>query len=232
MSILPQVLDRLTALLLPQDCLLCRAPSGEALLCPACADELPQLPGARCPRCANASPGGEICGRCQRHPPTYDRLIALYPYAAPLDRMVQQLKYGHQLALATWFGKRLADACRDSGADLVMPMPLHPSRLAERGFNQSQEIARHTAAALALELDAQSCFRTRDTPPQAGLSLRERRRNVRNAFACRGDLQGRRILLIDDVVTTGSTVGECARTLYLHGAGEVVVGAVAHTLRE
>lgn len=199
------------------------------MLCAACENDLPQLPTPRCPRCNEQSPHGEVCGRCQRHPPEFDALIALYPYATPLDRMVQQLKYGHRLALAAWFGERLASACTGIHVDLVMPVPLHPARLAERGFNQSQEIGRHLGRALGVAVDPHTLARLRDTPPQAGLTLRQRRRNVRNAFLCRSDLAGPRVLLIDDVVTTGTTVGECARTLRLHGASSVTVAAVART---
>ena len=144
--------------------------------------------------------------------------------------MIQHLKYAHQLALADWFGRQLADACRHTGAELVIPLPLHPRRLAERGFNQSVEIARSLAETLGITFDAHCCARLRDTPTQAGLTLRQRRRNVLNAFACRRDMSGRHILLVDDVVTTGSTVGECARTLRLHGAATISIATVARTL--
>lgn len=216
--------------LLPQDCLLCASPAGSQLICPACVADLPTLPTPACPRCALPSPQGEICGRCQRHPPHFDRLIALYPYSFPLDRMIQRLKYGHQLALAAWFGEQLAATARNLDFDLIVPMPLHPARLTERGFNQAMEICRPLAHATNLPIDSSCCQRIRPTSPQEGLSLLARRRNLKNAFACNTDLGGRHILLVDDVVTTGASVNECARTLRLHGAAEITVLTVARTL--
>ncbi|MFC5301494.1 ComF family protein [Azospira restricta] len=221
---------RVVDALLPQDCLLCCAPAGGALLCSDCHGELPPLPASRCPRCAQPAPGGEVCGRCQRHPPHFDALLALHPYAFPVDRLIQQLKYGHQLAIAAHFGNALAAACRDLGADLVVPMPLHPQRLAERGFNQALEIARPLARLSGVAFAADACVRQRATVPQEGLSLRQRRRNLRRAFACGTDFGGRHLLLVDDVATTGASVDECARTLKLHGAGRVSVAVVARTL--
>lgn len=238
---------RLIDALLPQDCLLCSAPSGSAPICADCAGELPPLPTPLCPRCAQPGGTNETCGRCQRHPPHFDRLIAVFPYTFPIDRMVQRLKYGHQLALADWFGKQLALACVDVAADLIAPMPLHPRRMAERGFNQALEIARPLAQSLATRFDHDRvsagaaqiarpaiwhcCERLRQTTPQEGLTLRERRRNLRGAFACTEEVAGRHVLLVDDVVTTGASADECARTLKLHGAARVTVAAVARTLR-
>lgn len=232
MSILTQLGKQLRRTLLPQDCLLCSAASDDSPLCPDCVADLPAMPAGVCPRCGNASSCSAVCGRCQRHPPAFDALIPLYPYDFPVDQMIQHLKYAHQLALADWFGRQLADVCRHTGADLVIPLPLHPRRLAERGFNQSVEIARSLARGLDLPLDLNACSRRRDTAPQAGLSLLARRRNMHNAFACACDLTGRHVLLIDDVVTTGATVGECARTLKLHGARQVTVATVARTLND
>ncbi|MDQ5879895.1 MAG: hypothetical protein QG638_2632 [Pseudomonadota bacterium] len=220
----------LTDTLLPQDCLLCASLAGGNLLCPACLTDLPRLAATCCPRCALLSPQSEICGRCQRHPAHFDALIALYPYAFPIDRMVQKLKYGHQLALADWFGEQLGDTCRELNADLIIPMPLHAKRLRERGFNQAMEIARPLGRITGIPVSVSFCERQRETSPQEGLSLRERRRNLKDAFACSGDLDGRHVALVDDVVTTGASVDECARTLRLHGAGSVTVVAVARTL--
>lgn len=216
--------------LLPQECLLCSVASGSQLLCDDCSAELPRLPHAACPRCGVPTPTGETCGRCQRHPPHFDALVAALPYAFPVDRMLQHLKYGHHLSLAAWFGERLAAASETLQADTVIPLPLHPRRMAERGFNQAIEIARPLARRLRLPLATDLCERIRETSPQEGLTLLQRRRNLRNVFACRSDLSGRRILLVDDVVTTGASVGECARTLKLHGAAHVTVVAAARTL--
>ena len=236
MSILPQplrtALNRVAAHLLPGSCPLCAADSGSGLLCPACASDLPQLPAALCPQCGDGTTLGERCGACLKDPPAFARTVALFRYEFPVDRLIQALKYGHQLPLAAWFGARLGQMLVAADYDLVLPLPLHPSRLRTRGFNQSLEIARPVARALGLPIDPILLTRTRATPPQADLPFKERARNVRGAFECAGDLAGRRILLVDDVMTTGSTLREAARILQLHGAGPITVGVAARALRQ
>ena len=149
----------------------------------------------------------------------------------PVDRVIHALKYGHQLAVAKWAGQRLAEQiCREE-FDRLIPLPLHPERLRERGFNQSAEIAGSLGKCLKLPVDRSIALRTRATPPQADLPHKERRKNVRGAFECRGDLSGQRLLLLDDVMTTGATVNECARVLKLHGAASVAVAVIARALR-
>jgi ComF family protein len=220
--------------LLAQDCLLCGQGGGSEILCPACAGDLPRPPSARCPRCALPTASGELCGRCLAHPPHYDRTLAAFNYGFPLDKLIQSFKYGHRLALAAFLGrelvKRLSEPGPELAPDLVIPLPLHPARLRERGFNQALELARPVAAALGLPLDTRTCARIRHTPAQASLSWKKREKNIRGAFACTRDLPGRHVLLVDDVMTTGASLNECARTLKRHGAAEVTLLVVARTL--
>ena len=216
--------------LLAQDCLLCCAASGDALLCPACLRDLPRLPAACCPRCALPTSRGEICGRCLGKTPHYDAARAAFRYEFPLDKLIQSFKYGHRLALCDFLGRQLAQLAHGLEADLIVPMPLHPERLRERGFNQALELARPLAKTLRLPLDSRHCQRVRHTPAQAALPWKERVKNIRNAFHCTADFSGQRILLVDDVMTTGATLDECARTLKLHGAAHVTLLVVARTL--
>ena len=220
---------RLANLLLPASCLLCGADSNGGALCAGCAGDLPPLSAAQCPQCAEQTTHGERCGACLKDPPAFARCSALFRYEFPVDRAIQALKYGHQLALATWFGERLADTLQNGSHDRVMPLPLHPERLRERGFNQSAEIARVLARRLRLPLDLASLARRRATPAQAALPLRERARNVRGAFECTGDLAGLRILLVDDVMTTGATLSATAAVLKDAGAATVINLVVART---
>jgi ComF family protein len=218
---------------LAQDCLLCGAVSGSELLCAACANDLPPLPAPGCPRCALPTPNGETCGRCLAKPPSFDTTIAAYRYDFPLDRLVQSFKYGHRLALADYFGGQLAQlgaASRIKDFDLLVPLPLHKERLRERGFNQALELARPVGRAWRLPIDARSCTRTRNTPAQAALPWREREKNIRGAFQCAADFTGKRVILVDDVMTTGASLGECARTLRQRGAQEVALLVVARAL--
>lgn len=235
MSILPEAASALAKLarhlldgLLPQSCLLCGGDADE-LLCPACRADLPILPPQRCPQCAEPTAHGERCGRCLAQTMHFDRTHAAFRYAFPLDRLVHKLKYGHQLALAAWFGQELAKTIGAAGADCIVPLPLHPERLKERGFNQALEIARAIPRSLPVHCDL--LHRRHATVPQAALPLDQRSGNVRGVFECPGDLSGRRILLVDDVMTSGATLNEAARTLKLHGAVSVEVAVVARALR-
>lgn len=233
MSILTQsagLVRRSFARLLSQDCLLCGAGSGERLLCLACEADLPRLPTPHCPRCALPTAHGEVCGRCLAKPPHYDVTSATFRYAFPIDKLVQSFKYGHRLALGSYFGNQLALLSETVTADLIIPLPLHPLRLRERGFNQALELARPLARAWRIPIDVRSCSRIRHTAIQADLPWRERARNVRGAFHCASDFTGKRLLLIDDVMTTGASLNELARTVKLHGAVQVALLVVARAL--
>lgn len=212
-------------------CLLCGARAGRDGLCPGCRTALPWLPAARCPTCASPVLQPVVCGRCLVHPPVVDRVDAALVYGFPVDCLVQRLKYRHQLAAARCLGHLLAAALEDAPRpDLVVAVPLGTQRLADRGFNQSLEIARAAANALALPLAAAACRRVRDTPPQAGLAFGERASNVRRAFVCDLDLTAKRVALVDDVMTTGASLNECARALKQGGAAQVAGWVVARTL--
>jgi len=217
-------------LALAQDCLLCAAASEDEILCAACTADLPRLAEPCCPRCALPNATGEICGRCLQKPPHFDAALAVYRYDFPLDKLIQSFKYGHRLALGDYFGRQLAPLAATLDADLIVPLPLHDERLRQRGFNQALELSRALARAHRLPIDATSCRRTRNTPAQAGLAWRERVKNLRHAFACSADLSGARIILVDDVMTTGASLDECARTLKLHGATEVTALVLARAL--
>ena len=210
--------ETLSNQLLGHSCLLCHAPAGRSALCIACQNDLPELATYHCPCCAEPTAFGERCGRCLVHPPSYRTCHALYHYAFPIDRLIQEFKYGHQLAVGQFFGSRLAEQLPQMHFDQIMPLPLHPNRLAARGFNQSVEIARPIARHLRCPISLETLIRQRETESQAVLPLKARTSNVRGAFACTQDLSGRHILLVDDVMTSGATLEEAARTLTLHGA--------------
>ncbi len=215
---------------LPQPCVLCGARTCSSLLCPECSADLPLLPDERCPQCALPSPAGLICGTCLKNPHEFQHTEAVYRYGFPLDVLIQHCKYGGAQELSDLFAVALAQ--RMAGRtlpDLIVPMPLHAARLRERGFNQALEIGRRLGDRLNLPCQ-HVCHRLRDTPPQAGLDLKSRRRNLRGAFTCDASLAGKRITLLDDVMTSGSSLNELAKAARRAGAVEISAWVVARTL--
>lgn len=238
MSILPQPLrlalqqvGKQLSVAVSGSCLLCGSDSGDEILCTACIADLPSMPAMTCPCCAEQTSYGERCGACLKDAPHFDRVTAGFAYDFPVDRTIHALKYGHQLPVAAWLGRWLATQLHGNEYDLIIPLPLHGGRLRERGFNQSMEIARSIGKQLALPVQHESLQRIRATQPQADLPYKERHHNVRGAFECRHDHGGQRILLVDDVMTTGATLNECARVLKIHGATSVGVAVAARTLK-
>lgn len=147
--------------------------------------------------------------------------------------MMQALKYGGRLNIAELAGEFLTRRVEDrTRPDLLIPMPMHPQRLNERGFNQAAEIARVVSRKTGTPLAQDTVTRIRETEPQASLPLAKRRHNMRNAFSCTRDLSGKRIAMVDDVMTSGSSLEELAKTLKKAGAAEVECWIVARTLRD
>ena len=233
--------ERILDGVMPRACVLCG--EGDTSMCAACRDDAtaPLMPG--CERCALPLPRslrmatGRVCGRCLRRAPAYDRTCAAAAYEAPFDQLVRGLKYGATLAYAPLLAELLdlrARATLDddvAAIDVLLPVPLSRERMAARGFNQAIEIGRAMARRWQRPLDTTSVLRIHDTAPQAGLRLVARRRNVRKAFAvtdaARDGLTGRCVGVVDDVMTSGATLDELARTLKRAGVARVVNLVVA-----
>jgi len=219
---------------LPQSCALCAAPAGDALVCWACAAAMPRI-DLPCAQCALPSGTGGRCGECLTHRPPFERTLAAFAYAFPVNRLLHRLKYAGALALADWaasawldrFAGEIAQGARP---DVVLAIPLTATRQRERGFNQAQEIARRIARALAIPM-AGDLERVRDTAAQAALPWSVRKTNLRDAFRCTRAVAGKSCALIDDVMTTGATVREAARALRRAGATSVSVWVIARTLK-
>jgi ComF family protein len=207
-------------------CFVCRGRSRD-ILCAACGAELPRLVPQLCPSCALPTPDGQVCGRCVTDPPAYDATIAVLAYDFPADALVHALKFRGELALAPFLGRLLSAKAAPWSVQRVIPVPLSAPRLRSRGYNQALEIARHVARD---RLDIDACVRERDAAPQMDLPWDARRKNVRGAFRCRRPLAGATVAVVDDVMTTGSTLDEMARTLKRAGAVRVVNWVVARTL--
>lgn len=202
-------------------------------MCTGCDADLPYAPTLACPVCALPVPDGRVCGSCLREPPAFSRTLAAFSYDFPVDRLLHAFKYAGDLTLTEILAAPLARlAAAQPKPDMLLPMPLHPARLKERGFNQALEIARPISRWLGIPLSTDACKRVRDTSTQAGLKWRERRRNVRGAFACDLDLKGKKVAVLDDVMTTGATLNEISRILKSRGAAEVSAWVIARTLSE
>ena len=211
-------------------CLLCGGRGDNDGLCEGCRDSLPWLTGTHCPVCAIPDPTGELCGRCLNKPPHFDRVVAPFMYAFPTTVLIQGLKYRGNLACARPLAAGLAEALeKEPYPDLIIPMPLARGRLASRGFNQAMELARRLAAEFDLVISADICHRTRESTPQAALPWKQRATNVRNAFVCDADVNGKSVAVVDDVLTTGATLDELALTLKRRGAREVIGWIAART---
>lgn len=210
-------------------CLLCDAGSAHHALCAGCWNELPWLDGPRCQQCAHPLPAAGTCGRCINDLPHFDAVTAACRYAYPLDGLIQACKYGGRMAMLRALAEILMTALPQQ-PDLIVPMPLSDQRLRERGFNQAFELARHAAQRTGVPLDAGICIKTRDTLPQSTLPWKERRKNIRGAFVVQHRLDGLHIVVVDDVLTTGATLGELARNLKKSGAASVTGWVVGRTV--
>lgn len=234
-------LQRLLDLVYPPRCYACDAPAPAPGFCTACSSALLPPPAAHCPVCdhpvATAASPQRLCGRCLVDPPAFRRARACFrlrPGDDPLRTAVHRFKYGRDTALANGLGALLAagrhrlDAC-----DVVVPVPLHVERLRWRGFNQALLLARRLCRAGGIRLAVDCLVRNRPTLPQVALDENARRHNVAGAFAVarRDAVAGRRVLLVDDVLTTGSTVDECSRALGRAGAAAVDVLVLARAVR-
>lgn len=225
---------------LRQDCLLCEAAESD-VLCDACAADMPTA-ALGCPQCA--APGhADVCGACIRDVPHFNMTVAAFLYRFPLDKLVQAFKFNANLTLIHFFSRAMY-ACihermsaQENTQKLKMPMqiialPLAKQRLATRGFNQAALLADALALMLDCPVAHHSMLRIRETPPQSGLSRAERLRNVKGAFDCTGDVAGKHIAIVDDVMTTGATLSEAARVLKLAGAAEVSAYVLARAMIE
>lgn len=216
--------------LLPPRCLLCSARGAAGLdLCIDCAAELPRNRHC-CARCALPMPTSvELCGQCQRRTPRWDAAWAPFRYGWPLDRLESRYKFAADLAA----GRALSTLWQRESIpialpELIVPVPLHRTRLRRRGYNQSLELAWPLAKSLGIPLRNDLLQRLKPTAAQTELDAATRRRNVRGAFVAReGVTWPAHVAIIDDVMTTGATLGECARVMKRAGVRRVDVWALA-----
>ncbi|HEV2606701.1 MAG TPA: ComF family protein [Xanthomonadaceae bacterium] len=221
--------SRLGRVLLPTHCLVCLEAGVDGHdLCVDCQRALPWNHSA-CARCGLPMPEPvAACGRCLKKPPPLDRVYAAFDYGFPVDRLLPRFKFHHDLAagreLAEAMHAMLVEAMPVAASDrpqALVAVPLHSKRLRERGYNQALELAKPLSKAFAIPLLRDGLRRIRDIAPQSGLGALARRRNPRGAFAVGGDVIPVHVALVDDVMTTGATLYECARVLRRAGVQRV-----------
>lgn len=249
------IAESLFATLFPSDCRLCGSPLiniSRLPVCQECLDAMTPLHRQLCQICGETLPdsnflsGDEqserICSICKRVRPAFAKAVAYGSYEGGLRELIHLLKYDGVRPAANVLGRMLSDVLETitpllCGSVVVIPVPLHARKLRQRGFNQSELIAK---AALKLrytsdmELAPELLVRRRETQSQIGLTSHQRRENMRGAFAVSEPkrIQNRQILLVDDVLTTGTTASECARVLVKAGASNVIVATVARTFKQ
>jgi predicted amidophosphoribosyltransferase len=234
----PALPSLLLDLVYPRRCIAADCAAAGQWICPACLARIGRL-GPSCPRCAlprrSASYDAEQdCAHCRDQAPAFDAAHAYGPYEGLLKRAILDLKYGRRIALAPTLAGLAAAATsgpRSLAPDsLVIALPAHRARTRQRGVDHSARIARSFAQALGFDLASGLLLRHRDTRPQVGLSLLERRQNVAGAFRGGGDFHGRPVILVDDVMTTGASASSAAEALKAAGAGRVTVCTVARAV--
>ncbi|MGB9082149.1 MAG: ComF family protein [Desulfuromonadaceae bacterium] len=243
MASVKQFFHALLDVLLPPICHICHSFIPDAVpphICPDCRERLPRVASPLCPICGIPFVGAgddHRCGACLAHPPRFDTARAHFLYEGAIRDLIHSFKYNQRthlrypLALLALEG--VDGFLADQAPQLIVPVPLHRSRLRQRGFNQAVLLGRVLSRQLSLAMLPDTLVRTRPTEPQVDLSAAERRLNVKGAFSVpRPDrVEGKRILLLDDVMTTGSTMNECAKELKKAGAGMVIAVTIARTAR-
>lgn len=219
--------------LLPPTCILCGNPGYDSRdICHSCYTHLPRN-NLCCYRCGEILEppvtAPVLCGKCLSRHPAFDETYAPFIHQGAIKHLIGNLKFGANYKNARLLGMLLADHLKQTAErpDLILPVPLHPSRYRQRGFNQAIEIGRTVAKELRIQLDLTSCKRHRDTPHQTQLSAKKRRKNLKNAFSVIKPIHARHIAILDDVMTTGSTAHELAYVLKKAGASRVDVWVCA-----
>jgi ComF family protein len=231
-------------LLLPSSCVLCDCSVSRAIsLCKSCEEGLPILINA-CKQCGlpldTANENNAVCGHCLDASTSVDYTMCLYHYQSPLDYLITTLKYKQQLSHAAILGYLLLDKLKQQPIkdlpDCIIPVPLHKNRLVKRGFNQSLEIARPVSQYFNIPIDLKCIIRKKQTSAQADLNATQRKKNVKGCFelsskaSSRTPVNYRHVVIIDDVVTTGSTINEMAKQLKRSGVERVDVWSIARAV--
>jgi ComF family protein len=226
-------LDIIQQYLLPPTCLLCNQPGNNSLdLCKGCFESFIKNQHC-CYRCGEILtqqvPTPSLCGHCLKQQPVFEKTHAPFIYQSSIRYLIQQLKFNAQYKNARLLGALLAHQVIQTAEmpELIIPVPLHSARYRQRGFNQALEIARTVAKITTLPLNTCSCIRIRNTLQQIDLPAKQRRLNMKKAFAIKTPISAHHIAIVDDVMTTGTTVNELAKALNQSGVSRIDIWVCA-----
>ncbi len=217
-------------------CILCRLnTASDTPVCHECLADLPWI-GTACQRCANPTITGKlsrvICPTCQKKPPPFDQVIAPFEYRFPVDQLIQLAKFNGQAHLLNSLAELLSLQLQDKTMpELIIPVPLHQKRLQERQYNQAALLAKKITRNLDIPFNNRLLIKTENTPHQAELDRKARRKNLRNSFHCIGS-PPHSVAVVDDVMTTGTTAAEISRVLKAAGCQKVYIWIIARTAKE
>jgi len=216
---------------LPAVCALCKHYHNHATaVCKRCSELLVRIDAA-CYHCGLPMPNlqSPSCGKCIRQKPEFDRVLTSFSYEEPLRSLLREFKFQNGLYLRTFLVGLMLDACPAAyRPDCLVPVPMHPTRLRQRGFNQALELCKHLEKRLLIPLDAALCQKTRNTEPQADLDAKQRQNNLHQAFSVKAN-NYQHVTLVDDLITTGSTANALASCLKASGIAQVDVWCLART---
>lgn len=221
-------------LLLPHQCIVCSKPtfSNDLYCCELCFDQLPFQQNA-CSVCGQQfNAQSDTCGQCISNPPEFESCFCAFTYQNPIRELIQSFKYKQQPALATLLGRLLYQEIYDQQLELpdaLIPVPMHFSRLGERGYNQAQLLATEVGKLSNIKVDNHLIKKTTITPTQASLSRKQRIRSIKGSFVATQNTPYSNVAIIDDVVTTGATISEITKILKEKGVDSIQVWAIAHT---
>jgi|LSQX01.3.fsa_nt_gb competence protein ComFC len=206
-------------------------------ICDNCCEAMPFIHDPRCHVCGKPAPEeSETCPECRYHNHEYDRALAVFEYSATIRELIHRFKYNKEYTLSRTFGYFMTELLMECGwtADMIIPVPLHKNRLKSRGFNQSALLGDYLSQRINIPCEEDILIRSIDTKTQTGFHRQDRLKNLKNAFTviCPEKVEGRNILLVDDVHTTGATVDSCSKELRRAGAGKIYVITAAAVLSD
>lgn len=210
-------------------CYFCLSPA-DGVWCKAC--ELDFIKeNLRCPVCAKPHYATTVCGKCSISPPLFSTTTVLFNYVYPVKKIILDFKFRKRTELSVLFGDKLLDKIlsNDKLPEALIPVPLHKKRQAQRGYNQSLELAKHLSKKLAIPVNTNLCERIVNTNPQSELPMKSRQKNVKDAFTLNNNNVPKHIVIIDDVITTGSTINEISRLFKKAGCEQIDIWAIART---